>query len=81
MVVEKMGMVSMVRNIWIVQILVVFVGEVVVPSFAATYYVGDSYGWQTPANGFNYSNWAFSKTFFAGDVLGMHVLINYLFSV
>lgn len=46
---------------------------------AADYVVGDSLGWTLPPNTSFYSDWAASKTFQLGDVVGKSLaLINYL---
>lgn len=36
------------------------------------YIVGDSMGWTVPPNTSFYSNWASSKTFMVGDILGTY---------
>ena len=42
------------------------------PRAAKTYVVGDDLGWLVPPGGsIAYSTWAYNKTFFVGDTLGM----------
>lgn len=38
---------------------------------AATYRVGDDFGWNTPG-GFSFSNWAAQRTFVVDDILGKY---------
>ncbi|CDP10430.1 unnamed protein product [Coffea canephora] len=54
----------------VMEILVVAAATLVVHTLAATtYHVGDTFGWQVPSGGYNYSNWATQHTFVAGDSL------------
>lgn len=39
---------------------------------AATYRVGDNFGWNTPSGGFSFSNWAAQRTFVIDDILGKY---------
>ncbi|PIN14686.1 hypothetical protein CDL12_12681 [Handroanthus impetiginosus] len=53
-----------------VLVVAVAAAQLVGNASAATYTVGDSFGWAVPPNGpSNYSNWASQHVFRAGDVL------------
>ena len=68
---EKQRMAGAKDSLVVMEILVVAAATLVVHTLAATtYHVGDTFGWQVPSGGYNYSNWATQHTFVAGDSLG-----------